>query len=440
MPYVAASHSCPTPYEFIGACALKRLIAPVSLSLLTARSALPTPVVLNETSFEGMNALVSEKTPERPLHVLLIHGMGTPQPYGFDAFIAALAGRFGLVQIPPHDPQAQWQGCYNKTTPAQPVLLQPAPQVIQNSYAAPGNEAQLYTYDFAPRPEDRPTLTVSYLLWTPLTESVKCGLEKEDNSAPAKQDFAAFAKDFIDDKLADAVLYGGAYREKVIRPSVQAALCLVASPDHKTCAPSGYRDPTVIITHSLGGYILMDAIADELRGADCQSKSGGGAAEKILENTPVIYMMANQLALLDLSTLHRDPASSKRKNPESAPATNYFAQCWIQARRARALYEAKSSGSDETKPVSQVVAFSDPNDILSWRLEPRNLKLPKPVWGEVAVTNVYMSNNEFSIPGVISDPVNAHTGYFVNPTVIDMLICGMDKGSVKPCGSRDGVL
>jgi hypothetical protein len=65
--------------------------------------------------------------------------------------------------------------------------------------------------------------------------------------------------------------------------------------------------------------------------------------------------------------------------------------------------------------------------------QPRNLKLPKPVWGEVAVTNVYMSNNEFSIPGVISDPVNAHTGYFVDPTVLDMLICGMENGAPRPC-------
>ena len=63
---------------------------------------------------------------------------------------------------------------------------------------------------------------MSYLLWAPLTAEVKCNLEKEDNSAPPKQDFAAFAKDFIDDKLADALLYGGAYREEVIRPSVQA--------------------------------------------------------------------------------------------------------------------------------------------------------------------------------------------------------------------------
>ncbi len=66
-------------------------------------------------------------------------------------------------------------------------------------------------------------------------------------------------------------------------------------------------------------------------------------------------------------------------------------------------------------------------------IEPRNLKLPKPVWREVAVTNVYMSNNEFSIPGVISDPVNAHTGYFVNPTVMEMLICGMDNAVPRPC-------
>ena len=55
------------------------------------------------------------------------------------------------------------------------------------------------------------------------------------------------------------------------------------------------------------------------------------------------------------------------------------------------------------------------------------------------MTNVYMSNNEFSIPGVISDPVNAHTGYFVNPTVIDMLICGMDTFAARPCPVPLGV-
>jgi hypothetical protein len=44
-----------------------------------------------------------------------------------------------------------------------------------------------------------------------------------------------------------------------------------------------------------------------------------------------------------------------------------------------------------------------------------------------------MSNGEFSIPLLFSDPVTAHTGYFLNPTVMDMLVCGMNKGAVQAC-------
>ncbi len=293
----------------------------------------------------------------------------------------------------------------------------------------------------------KPTLIVSYLLWAPLTEQVKCDLAAEDNDAPPKQAFAAFAKDFIDDKLADSLLYSGAYREKVMRPSVQAALCLVTGghwrAQDRTCVPGDYQDPTVIITHSLGGYMLMDAIQAELRAEDCQpnlpTARARGPAEKILENTPVIYMMANQLALLDLSTLRRDPLAPKTIAEKSAgeAVTKQFAKCWLAA-RARSKTGAPVGPGETAPPKSQVVAFSDPNDILSWRLEPKNLKLPRPDWGEVAVTNVYLSNNEFSVPSLFSDPVNAHTGYFVNPTVMDMLICGMQNGSAQTCAATGG--
>jgi hypothetical protein len=405
-------------------------VAIVSLLLLAGCAALPTPVVLqgDAPSFDGMNALAGEVAPGRPLHVLLVHGMGSPTPNGFDPFIASLAGRFGLVQIPPPDPKSQWQTCH-QDAPAQAGLIQPAPESIDNPTVFKDNRALLYTYNFAPHPTDPPALKVSYLLWAPLTAQVKCGLEGEDDSAPQKQAFAAIGKDFIDDKLADALLYAGSYRKEVIRPSVQGALCKVTEgtwdPDRRKCAPGAYHDPTVIITHSLGGYMLMDAIQDELH--DCQPNKDVGAAEKILKETPVIYMMANQLALLNLSTLRRDPQAPKTTTPAVEAVTKQFAQCWLNAR-------GRVKGSETT--VSQVVAFSDPNDILSWRLEPKNLRLPRPDWGEVAVTNVYMSNNEFSIPGLFSDPTNAHTGYFISPTVLDMLICGMDNGAPRPCPSK----
>ena len=356
--------------------------------------------------------------------------MGTPTPNGFDPFIASLAGRFGLVQVRPDKVEPQWQSCHNDPA-AQPTLMQPLPEPIDNPAAAPQNQALLYTYNFAPRQTDPPQLTVSYLLWAPLTAEVKCRLETEDDSAPQKQAFAAVAKDFIDDKLADALLYAGSYRKEVIRPSVQGALCKVTGGiwhgDTRTCTPGDYNDPTAIITHSLGGYMLMDSIQAELRTDNCRpTSSGGGPAEKILENTPVIYMMANQLALLDLSTLRRDPQAPKTTTAIDA-VTKQFAKCWLIARAARARSEGKASAT----AISHVVAFSDPNDILSWRVERKDLKLPKPDWGEVAVTNVYMSNSEFSAPGLFSDPTNAHTGYFVNPAVMDMLTCGINNNS--PC-------
>ena len=227
---------------------LHPLLAPLPLCLLAGCAALPTPVVLkgDVATFQGMTALAGEAAPGRPLHVLLVHGMGTPTPNGFDPFIASLAGRFGLVQIPPPDPQAQWQGCYSKTTPVQPALVQPTPEPIDNNAVFRDNRALLYTYKFAARPADPPQLTVSYLLWAPLTAPVKCRLETEDESAPAKQAFANIAKDFIDDKLADALLYAGSYRKDVIRPSVQGALCKVTEgtwdPAKKKCTPGPYHD------------------------------------------------------------------------------------------------------------------------------------------------------------------------------------------------------
>jgi hypothetical protein len=352
------------------------MLSALGLSLLTGCAALPTPVVLNQPSFDGMSALVGQEAPGRPLHVLLAHGMGTPTPNGFDAFIASLAGRFGLVQIPPAEVEPQWQGRHPET-PAPPGLIQPKPEPIENASVYRDNRAQLYTYNFAPNPNDKAHAHGELPSLGAADRTGQMRSRGGGHSAPQKQAFAAFAKDFIDDKLADALLYAGTYRKEVIRPSVQGALCKVTRgtwhADSGTCAPGDHHYPTVIITHSLGGYMLMDSIQAELRADDCRPNSGGGPAEKILENTPVIYMMANQLALLDLSTLRRDPQAAKTKAAATEAVTKQFAKCWLIA-RGRAKSEARLSGAAAT---SQVVAFSDPNDILSWRLEPKNLKLPR---------------------------------------------------------------
>jgi hypothetical protein len=421
---------------------LRPILAVSAILLLTACTALPTPV-LDQESFQGMSALVPAATPARPLHVLILHGMGTPAPYEFEGFIQSFAERLRLVQRPPDSTELQLPGCY-PATPAAPALIHPRPEPIHIDGVPAQDWAQPYTYSFGPTPGGPPTLKVSYLLWAPLTEDIKCKLAKDDDKAPEKQAFASFARDFIDNKLGDVVLYGGTFRDNVMRPSVQAALCDVTggtpSPDGKRCVPGPYNDPTVIITHSLGGYMLMDAIDYELRTEKCDTGAGITAAGKILANTDYIYMMANQIALLDLTRLRSYPrqlggARLQGQLEDALPASeiaNRFAKCWTATPpKPRPLVEA--NGVEKAPPEKQIVAFSDPNDILSWRLRQKDLGVPRPDRRSVKLTNVYMSNGEFSIPLLISDPTKAHTGYFDNQTVMNLLLCGASYGAVDAC-------
>jgi hypothetical protein len=418
------------------------VLAAISLLLLTACSTLQPPE-LDQASFQGMSALASAATEERPLEVLIIHGIGTPAPYQFEGFIQSIAQRLRLAQVPSGPSEPESSGCYS-TDPALPALIHPAPRPISITGVPDEDRAELYTYRFGPSADGPVTLKVNYLLWAPLTEGIKCKLARDDIRAPSKQAFAAFARDFIDNKLGDVVLYGGTFRDNVMRPSVQAAFCLVTggtpSPDGKTCASGPYSNPTVIITHSLGGYMLMDAIDYELRKERCDKGAGSTAASKILANTDYIYMMANQIALLDLSRLHtypRRPAGalpqlqSEDTLPGSEIATQ-FAKCWT-ATPPKPRPRFDTNGVEAPPAEKQIVAFSDPNDILSWRLRQKDLGVPRSDRRSVKLTNVYMSNGEFSIPGLISDPVKAHTGYFDNPTVMNLLLCGATNSAVDPC-------
>ena len=117
-----------------------------------------------------------------------------------------------------------------------------------------------------------------------------------------------------------------------------------------------------------------------------------------------------------------------------------FTQNWSNIRlqfRLRAHLDLNGS-AETTDQTRQIVAFSDPNDILSWLVDTQNLGQPlseasRANTSKLFLTNVYMSNKEFSVPSLFSDPVKAHTEYFENQTVLELLVCGMNKGAVGSC-------
>jgi hypothetical protein len=140
-------------------------LAAFSLLFFTACSTLQAPD-LDQASFQGMSALASTATQERPLQVLIIHGIGTPAPYQFEGFIQSFAERLRLVQTPPDSTEPQNSGCY-LTDPALPALVHPAPTPISITGVPDEDRAELYTYSFGPSPDGPVTLRVSYLLWAP---------------------------------------------------------------------------------------------------------------------------------------------------------------------------------------------------------------------------------------------------------------------------------
>jgi hypothetical protein len=422
------------------------------LTTFLASGCVSTPVVLPSynNTFSGMNALFEDSLqPVRPeprrLRILMIHGMGTTSPDSFNGFISSLASRLQLHQIAPPPSPAFLKQCLEPSASAA-GLMTPPPIIIDVDNAPTKDRARLYTYDFgmgaAPTPDEVPILSISFLLWSPLTSSVKCDALAE-NGTPSRQLFADAAKDFIDDYLADVALYAGTYREAVMRPSIEKGLCYFVggapSANGAVCRHKTYHDPTVIITHSLGSYMLMDALHDQLtRGQPPGGLNRSSAAAQVLQRTQFIYMMANQLALLDLTTLTSYPQSETAETEKQPLARNVrgfasmlhmVANEWSELKlRAPVRMEAQIQNAEPEN--RQIIAFSDPNDILSWLVQTQNLNFPE---DKVFLANVYMANNEFTIPPLFSNPTGAHTGYFDNRGVLELMVCGMQNGAIGSC-------
>jgi hypothetical protein len=80
-------------------------------------------------------------------------------------------------------------------------------------------------------------------------------------------------------------------------------------------------------------------------------------------------MMANQLALLDLTQLDHYPFPANRTQFREAASVAASAKGGVgqlMKRFSEDWSQVKHRSRPDTPPQSQLVAFSDPNDILSW--------------------------------------------------------------------------
>lgn len=341
----------------------------------------PAVVVRDSDGFPGLNRLI-EEAGQRPLEVVIVHGMCTHDSDWAHETIDGIAKKIDSGYVRP-DP--------GPSRPAAPKQIQVVTQTSQLAGA---------------------TVRLTALVWSPLTSTLKEQLEYDntgrytdctiagdsDNKCkPRRSRFNGRFKDvLLNDCLADAMIYGGVSYES-IRNEMAKTLERVLE------ASSNQTGTLVFVTESLGSKILYDALAHMLS-HESGSKMRTVAARAV-NQLGVVFMGANQLPMLDLARQNAmGLAGSSLQNDSLARL--------LQLRR------------DEPGPKSvqrlAVVAFTDPNDLLSYRLRRKQYAST-----DVGIANVLVSNRKTWF-GLIEEPYGAHTGYLSNPDVGQLMSTGWE--------------
>jgi|SRR5271166_2006177 len=280
------------------------------------------------------------------------------------------------------------------------------------------------------------TISGRFLIWSALTAADKAKLNFDNppaySAAPGQFTWkrATLNSDLksrlLNDCLSDAIIYAG-YRGAEIQTDLQNAICaaLDGTTSHDTCEfPASYGHGSrriVIVTESLGSRMVFDALSALKLEAERKGPNALVAFDEAISPITQIYMLANQLPIFALA--RPAPAVTiapidvtKSPTPGMAAAIRMLSEARKRYRGKHAAGNALSS----IEPPLSLVAFTDPNDLLSYRLPPDDTAI---IGADTSVVNVITSNAD-SYFGYVENPYPAHTAYSQNADALRLLFGG----------------
>jgi hypothetical protein len=377
-------------------------------------------------SYPGIQNLMTSK----PLQVFWTHGMCTHDKSWATSRAALVANAMGTKV---------------------PILSE---QVVPAPKRQPNDEDAFTLKTRIEAPQGNADVT--FFIWSPMTQRYKTQISFDNSSddTPSGENVytraklnGALKKGLMNDCLVDAVVYSGANGDR-IRHAMQNALCEALggrfSPT-QTCDLSNVNDdrPLVFVTESLGSKFLFDAIRDLWNE---QSAAGKQAFAQRLQSLRMLFMAANQIPLLDPANPVLPPAGVSAAPGASPSATNSLSTTVDIIRNAKRVPRQSPPtppGSTPQTPMAipgatiepwAIVAFTDPNDLLSYRLLPRIIgrnEAREREPDEPRLINVIVSNDD-TLLGYVERPDNAHCGYRWNPYVIGLIVKGYELGKPLP--------
>ena len=274
------------------------------------------------------------------------------------------------------------------------------------------------------------------LSWSDIIADEKKKIEYDNLATSKRAGVNSVMKKFINSHIPDPMIYLGDSQKKIIA-SVGQALCWMFSGDWEdlnyhqssycnariqSLAEELEEDDYAFVTHSLGSRIVIDALQAI---AEAFSGEGGEETEDLLAYPKIrelhealqnkripIFMLANQLPLLQLG----------REEPTVTGQLDQYCREGGQKHKQRLFKELP------------ILAFSDPNDLLSYEIPPK-----------YAMDNMdsricpKMTNISINIAKVISifglgevaNPAEAHGGYDNDERVIKLIVHGIGHDNVS---------
>jgi hypothetical protein len=277
------------------------------------------------------------------------------------------------------------------------------------------------------------TLRANAILWSPVVADLKSQLcydqvnkTKACQGSPAyvyqRADFNRLLKDtLLDDCLADALIYQGKARNEISAQIQKAVLQAVATSggkqDVQNVAAAAAREsvsiPVAVVTSSLGSKVIFDAIYKL-----STDKETAAAGDRIVQRTSQIFMQANQMPILGLADQYLDP--TKTLSQEAAPSDYPRDPIGALLRRNQTLQK-------DQWVVPSVVAFTDPNDLLSYVLGPSSHAQQ----AAYPIIDVIVSN-DYTYFGLFENPYAAHMTYEDEDAVRQLIACGYPRSKFCP--------
>ena len=264
---------------------------------------------------------------------------------------------------------------------------------------SPYNDGSLDSFSYKGQ-----ALRFNVLWWLDITSQAKTKLRNIDDDPvlnPNRTATTKLAKDrLLNDGIVDVVMYTGSSKKQIIKRVRNQVLDLKKQIDE--------NEKLIVVTFSLGSKILIDVLSE--------LKADGG---HVLDNrVDMIYMMANQIALLNTGDL----VNKAPKTLSEKMASDYDV-----------LHSILDDGTIDTRnanPKKRVIAFSDPNDLLSYPIDESSVGELKGQYANVAVS-VAQKTYKVPVPGVykygVVNYLQAHTGYVHDEVVSDYLLFGTSK-------------